>query len=240
MLESVDLSLKMKDKKQYKKELKQTQLELVRLQRLLFDHQLGCLIVCEGWDAAGKGGAIKRLTSGLDPRGFEVHAIGAPSSNEKRHHYLKRFWTKLPPYGKIGVFDRSWYGRVLVERVEELATDSEWRRAYDEINEFEQLLVHDYYVLIKLWFHISNEEQLRRFQERQKDPLKQWKITDEDWRNRSKWEAYEKAVEDMIDKTSTAESPWHVIEGEDKHYARVKTNQTVIRAIKERVNQQSP
>lgn len=240
MLESIDLSLKISDKKQYKKELKETQLELLQLQRLLVDHKIGCLIVCEGWDAAGKGGAIKRLTSGLDPRGFEVHPIGAPTSKEKSHHYLKRFWTKLPPYGKIAIFDRSWYGRVLVERVEGFASAEEWGRAYEELNQFERNLVHDQYIVIKLWFHISNEEQLKRFKEREADPLKQWKITQEDWRNRAKWEMYEEAVEDMLHYTSTPESAWHVIEGEDKYFARVKTNKIVIQAIKERLNEEAP
>ncbi|MCD5323232.1 MULTISPECIES: polyphosphate kinase 2 family protein [Pontibacillus] len=240
MLESVDLSLQIDDKKQYKKELKQTQVELLQLQRMLVDHKLGVLIVCEGWDAAGKGGAIKRLTSGLDPRGFSVHPISAPSSNEKRHHYLKRFWTKVPAYGEIGIFDRSWYGRVLVERVEGFADYSEWNRAYHEINDFEKLLVQDQYIVIKLWFHISNEEQLRRFKEREADPLKQWKITKEDWRNREKWDQYVAAVEDMLDKTSTAETKWHVIEGEDKYYARVKTNRTIIKEIRARLHQLTP
>lgn len=240
MLESVDLSLQIDDKKQYKKELKQTQVELLQLQRMLVDHKLGVLIVCEGWDAAGKGGAIKRLTSGLDPRGFSVHPISAPSSNEKRHHYLKRFWTKVPAYGEIGIFDRSWYGRVLVERVEGFADYSEWNRAYHEINDFEKLLVQDQYIVIKLWFHISNEEQLRRFKEREADPLKQWKITKEDWRNREKWDQYVVAVEDMLDKTSTAETKWHVIEGEDKYYARVKTNRTIIKEIRARLHQLTP
>ncbi|KGX92305.1 UDP-galactose-lipid carrier transferase [Pontibacillus halophilus JSM 076056 = DSM 19796] len=235
MLEAVDLSLKI-DKKRYKKELKQTQLELLQLQRSIYDHQLGILIVFEGWDAAGKGGAIKRLTSGLDPRGFDVHSIGAPSTLEKKHHYLKRFWKEVPPYGKIAIFDRSWYGRILVERVENFASVSEWKRAYEEIVQFEHLLSQDRYVVIKLWLHISKDEQLKRFEERQADPLKKWKITEEDWRNRAKWDAYEEAIEAMIMKTSTPESRWHIIEGEDKYYARVKTNQTIIQVIKERLS----
>lgn len=235
MLENVDLTLQISDKKQYKKELKQSQLELLKLQRSLIDNQIGCLIVCEGWDASGKGGAIKRLTSGLDPRGFDVHSIGAPSINEKRHHYLKRFWTKVPPYGKITIFDRSWYGRVLVERVENLATSAEWFRAFQEINQFENMLTEDRYVVVKLWFHISKNEQLRRFGERAANPLKQWKLTDEDWRNRAKWDDYEMAVEDMLDRTSTQASPWHVVEGEDKLHARVKTNQVVVKAIKDKI-----
>lgn len=237
MLESVDLSLKINDNKQYKKSMKESKLALLRLQRLLVEQQLGCLVVCEGWDAAGKGGAIKRLTSELDPRGFEVHPISAPSINEKHHHYMKRFWTQLPPYGKLAVFDRSWYGRVLVERVEHFTPSPDWRRAYEEINQFEHLLVKDRYLVIKLWFHISKEEQLRRFRERQSDPLKKWKITEEDWRNRSKWEQYEVAVEDMLTYTSTLDAPWHIIEGEDKKFARVKTLQTVVKAIENRLNQ---
>lgn len=234
MLESVDLSLSI-DKPQYKKELKETQLKLLQLQRPIYDQQLGVVIVFEGWDASGKGGAIKRITSGLDPRGFEVHAIGAPSTNEKRHHYLKRFWNKLPPYGKIAIFDRSWYGRVLVERVEHFASGQEWNRAYDEINQFEQLLSQDRYVVIKIWMHISKDEQLRRFQERQSDPLKKWKITDEDWRNRSKWDMYEEAAEDMFRYTSPSDCQWHIVEGENKHYARVKTNRIIIKEIEKRL-----
>ncbi|WP_394219491.1 polyphosphate kinase 2 family protein [Halobacillus trueperi] len=236
MLESVDLSLNI-DKKQYKEEMKQTQLKLLQLQRSIYDQLLGVIVVFEGWDASGKGGAIKRLTSGLDPRGFEVHAIGAPSSNEKRHHYLKRFWNKLPPYGKIAIFDRSWYGRVLVERVENFASVSEWNRAYNEIVQFEHLLAQDRYVVIKVWLHISKEEQLKRFEERQEDPLKRWKITDEDWRNRSKWEMYEEAVEDMFQHTSPPESKWHIVAGENKHYARVKINQLIIQEIENKLTQ---
>ncbi|WLR48016.1 UDP-galactose-lipid carrier transferase [Halobacillus litoralis] len=239
MLESVDLSLSI-DKKEYKKEMKQSQLKLLQLQRSIYDHQLGVIVVFEGWDASGKGGAIKRLTSGLDPRGFEVHAIAAPSTNEKRHHYLKRFWNKIPPYGKIAIFDRSWYGRVLVERVENFASVSEWNRAYNEIVQFEHLLAQDRYVVIKVWLHISKEEQLKRFQEREKDPLKIWKITDEDWRNRSKWEMYEEAVEDMFQHTSHPESKWHIVEGENKHYARVKTNHIVIQEIENKLRQLNP
>ncbi|WP_226584509.1 polyphosphate kinase 2 family protein [Halobacillus litoralis] len=236
MLESIDLSLKI-DKKQYKKELKQSQLKLLHLQRSIYDNQLGVIVVFEGWDASGKGGSIKRLTNGLDPRGFEVHSIGAPSTNEKKHHYLKRFWKEIPPYGKIAIFDRSWYGRVLVERVEQFASVSEWNRAYNEIVQFENFLVQDRYVVIKLWLHISKEEQLKRFQERQADPLKTWKITEEDWRNRSKWDQYEEAVEDMLQYTSTPENKWHIVEGEDKYYARVKTNRIIIQEIENKLRQ---
>ncbi|MYL71369.1 UDP-galactose-lipid carrier transferase [Halobacillus litoralis] len=236
MLESVDLSLDI-SKKQYKEEMKQTQLKLLQLQRSIYDNQLGVIIVFEGWDASGKGGVIKRVTNGLDPRGFDVHAIGAPSSNEKRHHYLKRFWNKIPPYGKIAIFDRSWYGRVLVERVENFASVSEWNRAYNEIVQFEHLLAQDRYVVIKVWLHISKEEQLRRFEERQQDPFKRWKITDEDWRNRSKWEMYEEAVEDMFQHTSPPESKWHIVAGENKQYARVKINHIIIQEIENKLIQ---
>ena len=154
----------------------------------------------EGWDAAGKGGAIKRVTEHLDPRGFQVNPIGAPAPHEKRYHYLQRFWRKLPQYGQITIFDRSWYGRVLVERVEGFATKEEWTRAYDEINDFEKLLTDDHYIIGKFFYHISKDEQLKRFKDRENNPLKRWKITDEDWRNREKWDEYVEAMEEMFEK----------------------------------------
>jgi AMP-polyphosphate phosphotransferase len=238
MLDSVDLTKQIKDKKEYKKRLKKQQLELLGLQRALLDEKIGCILVFEGWDAAGKGGAIKRTTHNLDPRGFEVHSTSAPTIEQKQYHYLQRFWNRMPKYGKIGIFDRSWYGRVLVERVEGFADHSEWSRAYDEINNFEKLLSDENYIIIKFWFHISKEEQLRRFQDRQNDPMKSWKLTEEDWRNREKWDEYAEAVGDMIDKTSLENAPWHIIEGEDKKYARVKTldliTQTIHRKLQER------
>ncbi|GFZ95090.1 polyphosphate:AMP phosphotransferase [Okeania sp. KiyG1] len=229
-LAEVDLTQSLSPK-QYKKSLRQQQALLNKLQLEIYKHQIPVLVIFEGWDAAGKGGAIKRLTDNLDPRSYVVSAFAAPTESEKAYHYLWRFWKQLPEAGNIGIFDRSWYGRVLVERVERFATESEWQRAYQEINEFEGQLTSAGYVLVKFWLHISQEEQLRRFTERQNDPFKQYKLTEEDWRNREKWEVYEVAVNQMIELTSTPTAPWTLIGGDDKHYARVKVIQTVTEAI---------
>ncbi|EDL65786.1 polyphosphate kinase 2 family protein [Bacillus sp. SG-1] len=238
MLDSIDLTKKIEDKNTYKKRLKKLQLQLLGLQRALINEKIGCILVFEGWDAAGKGGAIKRTTQNIDPRGFEVHATAAPTSEQKQYHYLQRFWNRMPKYGKIGIFDRSWYGRVLVERVEGFADEDAWKRAYGEINQFEKILSEENYIIIKFWFHISKVEQLKRFNERKMDPLKSWKLTEEDWRNREKWEQYQEAVEDMINETDKANAPWYIIEGEDKKFARVKTleiiNQTILQKLEER------
>jgi polyphosphate kinase 2 (PPK2 family) len=186
----------------------------------------------EGWDASGKGGAIKRLVGPMDPRHVRVVQFAAPTHDEKRHHFLWRFWPSLPGWGGMAVFDRTWYGRVLVERVEGFASEDEWTRAYDEINNFERGLADEGMVLIKFWIHISSEEQLKRFKKREKDPLKSWKLTDEDWRNREKRDAYEDAVEDMIARTSVEpHAPWHLIPGDSKRYARVAVIDTVIDEI---------
>lgn len=222
-LEEVDLTQAIEMEKDYKKQLKQQQLQLLRFQQLLYQHHIPALFVMEGWDAAGKGGAIKRISQRLDPRGFQVYPISAPSQEEKNHHYLYRFWKKLPAYGQLALFDRSWYGRVLVERVEGFASEAEWRRAYEEINQFEKMLHDDGYIVGKLWFHISKDEQLTRFKAREENPFKRWKITDEDWRNREKWEMYEQAANDMFEQTDTSYAPWTIIEGNDKPFARVKT-----------------
>jgi polyphosphate kinase 2 (PPK2 family) len=184
-------------------------------------------VVFEGWDASGKGGAIRRLVSPLDPRHVRVASIAAPTENEKRHHFLSRFWPVLPGWGGMAVLDRSWYGRVLVERVEGFATEEQWRRAYEEIKAFERTLTDEGMVLIKFWMHISPEEQLRRFHAREKNLLKRWKLTDEDWRNRHKWQQYEDAVNEMVERTDTSYAPWTVVEAEDKRFARVKVLQTV-------------
>ena len=184
-------------------------------------------VVFEGWDASGKGGAIRRLVSPLDPRHVRVASVAAPSKDEKRHHFLTRFWPVLPGWGGMAVLDRSWYGRVLVERVEGYATEEQWRRAYEEIKAFERTLVDEGMVLIKFWMHISPDEQLRRFHAREKNLLKRWKLTEEDWRNRHKWDEYEEAVNEMIERTDTSYAPWTVVEAEDKRYARVKGLQTV-------------
>ncbi|HTR70463.1 MAG TPA: UDP-galactose-lipid carrier transferase [Mycobacteriales bacterium] len=196
-------------------------------------HSLGppLCVLFEGWDAAGKGGCIKRLVAPLDPRHVRVAQFAAPTYDEKRHHFLWRFWPSLPGWGGMAVFDRSWYGRVLVERVENFATKDQWHRAYLEINEFEHTLVAEGMVLVKLWLHLSEDEQLKRFESRQKDPLRTWKLTDEDWRNRDKRVAYEAAVEEMITKTSKRHTPWTIVEAENKRWARVKVLSTVIEAM---------
>jgi polyphosphate kinase 2 (PPK2 family) len=181
----------------------------------------GCVLVFEGWDAAGKGGAIRRLTSFLDPRLYSVISIAAPSTEEKRHNYLWRFWTKLNRLGHITIFDRSWYGRVLVERVEGFAKESEWKRAYKEIVNFEEDLTHAGNTVIKFWLQISPEEQLERFRARNDDPMRRWKLTEEDWRNRDKWHLYEEACDEMIQKTDVLHAPWIVIPANDKYTARV-------------------
>jgi polyphosphate kinase 2 (PPK2 family) len=207
------------------------------LENLLYPNRIPVAIIYEGSDAGGKGGNIKRLLAGLDHRGFEVTPIGPPEGEEKTHHYLWRFWKHLPKGGHITVFDRSWYGRVLVERVQRFATPDEWRRAYQEINEFEAELTSFGTVLLKFWMHISKAEQLKRFKEREGIPYKQWKITPDDWRNRKHWNDYYEAVSDMLAWTSTPNAPWTVVEGNDKLYARVKTLQTVCDAISRKIEE---
>jgi polyphosphate kinase 2 (PPK2 family) len=219
------------DLEEYKEKLKQYQLELLTLQRGLTDTKHNVLVIVEGPDAAGKGGAIKRLVERLDPRNYRVYSIVRPTQEEYRHHYFWRFWNKLPSYGEIAILDRSWYGRVLVERVEGFATATEWKRAYREINEFERFLIDDGSVIVKLYLHISKEEQLERFKRREADPLKHWKITEEDWRNRRKWDEHNEAAEDMFSQTSTPIAPWTVIEANYKWYARLKVLRTAIKAI---------
>jgi polyphosphate:AMP phosphotransferase len=234
-LAEVDLSLAL-TKEKYQEQLKAAQLELLKLQHKIHKQQVPVLVLFEGWDAAGKGGAIKRLTDVLDPRSYNVYPFAAPTAEEKAYHYLWRFWRWLPTAGTIGIFDRSWYGRVLVERVEGFAQEMEWRRAYREINEFEAQLVSAGYVVVKFWLHISLEEQLQRFEERRDDPFKQNKLTEEDWRNREKWPLYEVAVNQMLQRTNTPLAPWTVVAANDKYYARVKVLETVIEAIVNRTN----
>ena len=209
-----------------------TQLRLT-LGGLIGDGSLGppVCVVFEGWDASGKGGAIKRLVSQIDPRHVRVVQFAAPTPDEKRHHFLWRFWPVLPGCGGMAVFDRSWYGRVLVERVEGFASREQWLRAYEEINSFERALTDEGMILIKLWLHISADEQRRRFKRREKDSLKAWKLTDEDWRNRDKRAEYAEAIEDMFARTDQPHAPWHVIEAESKRYARVRVVETVIERI---------
>ncbi len=232
MLETIDLSVKL-EKEEYRQQLLEHQLKMRELAHWLYQEKRSMVLVFEGWDAAGKGGSIRRLTEKVDPRGFEVFPIAAPSGEDKTHHYLWRFWRRLlPPQEKqILIFDRTWYGRVMVERVEGFATKEEWQRAYREINDFERQLHEGGILLGKFWFHISQEQQLQRFEARKHTPHKTWKLTDEDWRNRDKWNAYEEAVNDMLLKTSTLQAPWTVIEGEDKRWARVKTVKTVTEII---------
>lgn len=231
LLESVDLTKKITDKAEYNELLKQYQLRFLRMQRELQQSERSLIIVVEGWDAGGKGGAIRRFTQRLDPRGFNVYGTQAPVGIERKEHYLKRFWKNIPNDGKIAVFDRSWYGRVLVERIEGFATKNEWKRAYEEINQFEKMLTDDGTIILKFWFHISKDEQLRRFEERQNNPFKRWKITDEDWRNREKWDEYVQAAEDMFEKTNKKNAPWYIISGENKWYGRIQTIQTIVETL---------
>lgn len=232
MLENVNLKLRLA-RKDYDVELERLQNELHLLAYQVYAQKRPMVIVFEGWDAAGKGGAIKRLTAKMDPRGYVVWPIAAPSGDDKTRHYLYRFWRRLPEQGQIAIFDRSWYGRVLVERVEGFCTEAAWKRAYSEINQFERQLRDFGTIILKFWLHLSQEEQLRRFKEREKTDYKSWKITDEDWRNRGKWEDYERAVEDMLLKTSTHAAPWTVVEANDKWHARVKVLKTTVDKLKQ-------
>lgn len=235
MLDDVDLTLSL-DKKQYQLQLNRRQVQVRELGYQVYVQKRPVAILYEGWDAAGKGGNIKRLTEKLDPRGYVVYPIAAPEGEDKTHNYLYRFWKRLPERGQIAIFDRTWYGRMLVERVEGFATEAEWKRAYREINSFERNL-HDFgTIIIKFWIHISREKQLRRFEQRQASGYKSWKLTDEDWRNRDKWPEYEKAVREMLLKTSTVTAPWTIIEGNDKHWARVKALRTVVEVLAEELN----
>jgi len=235
-LDELDLSLKLSKQEQAERlAAAQERLAALRLQLggKLGGTELGpplCLLF-EGWDASGKGGAIRRLVAPLDMRHVRVSQFAAPTHDEKRHHFLWRFWPALPGWGGMAVLDRSWYGRVLVERVEGFARPEAWERAYGEIVEFERSLVAEGTILVKFFVHISDEEQLRRFERRAADPLKRWKLTDEDWRNREKRSAYERAVEDMLARTSHAPAPWQLVEGDSKRYARVKVLETTIAAI---------
>jgi polyphosphate kinase 2 (PPK2 family) len=218
---------------EYKRTLKQTQLKLLRYQRAMNEGKRSLVVVFEGPDAAGKGGAIKRVVERLDPRLLRVFSIVKPTQEEYAHHYLWRFWNKLPPYGEMTIFDRSWYGRLLVERVERFATEREWKRAYDELNRFEHLLWNDGTLILKFYLHIDKAEQLARFKRREADPYKHWKINDEDWRNRRKSRQHNLAAEEMFARTSTKAAPWHVIAGNHKRYARVKVAQTIVDALAE-------
>ena len=235
-LKDIPLKGKTIPEAEYKKELKELQERLGQLHNRLYRKRVPVIICYEGWDAAGKGGNIKRLTGALDPRGFEVHPIASPEPKEKARHYLWRFWTRLPKDGHIAIFDRTWYGRVMVERLEGFCSENDWQRAYYEMNEFEQELYNWGAVILKFWVQIDKDTQLARFTERQNTPSKQWKITDEDWRNREKWDQYEVAIDEMLQKTSTTYAPWHILESVDKKYARIKALQIVVDALEKRLD----
>ncbi len=236
VLSGIDLSKSLTEE-EYKTRLKKLQKRLAELHSELYRLRIPVVIGFEGWDAGGKGGAIKRLTSNLDPRGYRVNPTAAPNDIEKVHHYLWRFWNSVPKAGHIAIFDRTWYGRVMVERIEGFCSEAQWRRAYQEINEMESHMANAGAVVLKFWLHIDKDEQERRFRERQANPAKQWKITDEDWRNREKWDQYEEAVNEMLIRTSTTYAPWIVVEGNDKRYARVKVLQTVVDALEKKVKE---
>ena len=236
ILKEIPLADKTLTDEEYKKELELLQGKLRDLHNRLYRKKVPLIITYEGWDAAGKGGNIKRITEALDPRGFEVHPIASPEPHEKARHYLWRFWTRLPKNGHIAIFDRTWYGRVMVERLEGFCRENDWKRAYNEINEFEKELSDWGAIIIKFWVQIDKDTQLQRFTNRQNNPEKQWKITDEDWRNREKWDLYEDAINEMLKKTNTTYAPWHILESVDKKYARIKALKIIIKELERRLN----
>ena len=236
ILSKADLSLSY-TREEYREKLEKLQKKLEKLHGELYRRRIPVVLGFEGWDAGGKGGAIKRLTERMDPRGYAVNPTASPNDIEKAHHYLWRFWRAMPKAGHVAIFDRTWYGRVMVERIEGFCTKEEWQRAYKEINDMEKDLYDAGAVVIKFWMHIDKDEQERRFRERQENPEKQWKITDEDWRNREKWDQYEDAVNEMLLRTSTDYAPWVVVEGNSKYYARVKVLETAVKAIEARIKE---
>lgn len=236
VLNGVDLSLKL-SKEEYKERLNQLQEKLALLHYEMYKHRIPVVLAFEGWDAGGKGGAIKRLTENMDPRGYEVIPVAAPNDIERNHHYLWRFWNAIPKAGHMTIFDRTWYGRVMVERIEGFCKEEEWKRAYSELNHMEEHLANFGCIVIKFWMHIDQDEQAARFKERQETPDKQWKITEEDWRNREKWVQYEEAVNEMIIRTSTNHAPWVIVEANDKYYARIKVLETVVTALEKRMEE---
>jgi polyphosphate:AMP phosphotransferase len=235
IFDSLDLSARLNNGK-YPKKKKKLQAKLGELGRKAHEQGQSTVLVFEGPDAAGKGGAIRRTVWSLDARTYRIFQFAAPTDIERAHHYLWRFWSKLPKAGNVSIFDRSWYGRVLVERTEGFATEDEWRRAFNEVNDFESQIVDRGILLLKFWLHISKEEQLKRFNQRAESAYKHWKLTDEDWRNREQWDQYEIAAHDMVQFTSTRAAPWILVEGDSKHYARVKVLQTLCDALEERVS----
>ena len=234
LLKDIPLDKTISDE-EYQVELDHLQENLKHLHNELYRRKIPVIIAYEGWDAAGKGGNIKRIAAALDPRGYEVHPIASPEPAEKARHYLWRFWRRLPKDGHIAIFDRTWYGRVMVERLEGFCSENDWQRAYNEINEFEKELTDWGAVVVKFWVQIDKDTQLARFEDRQATPEKQWKITDEDWRNREKWDLYEDAINEMLTKTNTDFAPWHVLESNDKKYARIKALKTVTKAIEKKL-----
>ena len=234
ILSKVDLS-KTIAKDEYKTKLAEYQKWLRELQVEAFNKGVSTVLAFEGWDAGGKGGAIKRVTQALDPLDFSVHPYSAPNAVERLFHYLWRFWINVPETGQFALFDRSWYGRVMVERIEKITPDVDWRRAYDEINEMEKQWSEANIVILKFWLQIDKDEQARRFKERENNPEKLWKITDEDWRNRAKWNEYEEAVNEMIGRTNTDYAPWIIVEANSKYYARLKVLKTIIDALEKKL-----
>jgi polyphosphate:AMP phosphotransferase len=234
ILGRLNMSRKM-DREAFGRAVEQWQGRLNILQRKAHDKGVAMVLAFEGWDAAGKGGAIRRVTAALEAPMYRVIPIAAPNDEERAHHYLWRFWRQVPRGGKVAIFDRSWYGRVLVERVEGLASPSEWRRAYSEINHFEEQLAGHGVVLVKYWLHITPDEQLRRFKERQQLAFKRWKLTADDWRNRKQWDKYALAVNEMIERTSTAPAPWTIVEANDKFFARIKVLKTACNRLEEAI-----
>lgn len=239
-LAKLDMSQEISSRKKYEKRLLELQLRMLRTQQAYHQQGHRALLLFEGWDAGGKGGAIKRLTEKLDPRGYAVHPIGAPDPEKQGKHYLYRFWEKLPSKGQLVILDRSWYGRVLVERVEGFADRRAWQRAYDEINELGRLLCDDGVRVVKFFMHITKKEQLKRFAERINNPYKRWKITENDIVNHEKWKDYEKAIEAMLDRTSTRAVPWHVIAGNDKKHARIRVLEIATQALSKDIDIRSP
>ena len=238
MLDTIDLT-KTVTRKKYDEELPALQVRMHELAWNCFEKRLPVVLCFEGWDAAGKGGAIKRITQTLDPRGYTVIPIAAPQGEERRQHYLWRFWRHMPKAGHITIFDRTWYGRVMVERIEGFCREEDWKRAYREINEFERSLTNFGTVVCKFWLHISKEEQLKRFKERAKDVFRTYKLTDEDWRNREKWDPYQAAVDELLERTSTTYAPWTVVEANDKYFARLKVLRTVVNSVEEALQQRN-
>ena len=240
-LDRLDMdAARLEKRSDYDERLERLQKELLHIQQTYWHEKRRAIIVFEGWDAAGKGGCIRRVTEPLDPRGFHVWPIGAPSAEEQGKHYLYRFWTRVPAPGSLAIFDRSWYGRVLVERVEGFATKEQWTRAYEEINQFERLLTNDGVRIVKLFLHITQEEQLERFRERLSNPYKRWKLTEEDLRNRSRWDDYIEAAEAMFDHTSTPNAPWTAVPANAKWYARLRVLEAITDALKEGVTVAPP